>query len=73
MKEKIIETKGLIHNYKVETRQSVEVHEIHVLKGIDFAVEKGEFVGIMGKSGCGKPTFLKLLGMLERPTGGTVI
>lgn len=73
MKEKIIETKGLIHNYKVETRQSVEVHEIHVLKGIDFAVEKGEFVGIMGKSGCGKTTFLKLLGMLERPTGGTVI
>lgn len=73
MKEKIIETKGLVHNYKVETRQSVEVHEIHVLKGIDFAVEKGEFVGIMGKSGCGKTTFLKLLGMLERPTGGTVI
>ena len=34
---------------------------IHVLKDIDFEVEKGEFVAIMGKSGCGKSTFLKLL------------
>ena len=73
MSEKIIETKELVHNYKVETRKSVEINEIHVLKGIDFAVEQGEFVGIMGKSGCGKTTFLKLLGMLERPTGGSVI
>lgn len=73
MKEKIIETEGLVHNYKVEARQSAEIQEIHVLKGIDFAVEEGEFVGVMGKSGCGKTTFLKLLGMLERPTKGTVI
>ncbi|BDF33820.1 ABC transporter ATP-binding protein [Lachnospiraceae bacterium] len=73
MNEKIIETKELVHNYKVETRRSVEINKIQVLKGIDFAVEKGEFVGVMGKSGCGKTTFLKLLGMLERPAGGTVI
>lgn len=73
MSEKIIETKELVHNYTVETRQSVEINQIRVLKGIDFTVEKGEFVGIMGKSGCGKTTFLKLLGMLERPSGGTVI
>ena len=73
MNEKIIETKELVHDYKVETRRSVEINKIQVLKGIDFAVEKGEFVGVMGKSGCGKTTFLKLLGMLERPTGGTVI
>ena len=43
-----------------------------VLKGLNFAVEEGEFVGIMGKSGCGKTTLLKVLGMIDKQTGGTV-
>lgn len=43
-----------------------------VLKGLDFQVEFGEFVGIMGRSGCGKTTLLKTLGMLLRPDKGMV-
>lgn len=46
--------------------------DIKVLKGLDFSVEKGEFVGIMGKSGCGKTTLLKVLGMIDKQTSGTV-
>ena len=46
--------------------------DFKVLKGLNFSVEKGEFVGIMGKSGCGKTTFLKTIGMIDKPTGGTI-
>ena len=43
-----------------------------MLKGLNFTVEEQEFVGIMGKSGCGKTTLLKVLGLIDRPTGGKI-
>ena len=46
--------------------------DVKVLKGISFQVAEGEFVGIMGKSGCGKTTLLKTLGMIDKPTDGTI-
>lgn len=44
--------------------------EVSVLKGIDLAVEKGEFVVIMGESGCGKTTLLNIIGCLHPLTRG---
>ena len=45
---------------------------VHALKGIDLAVEPGEFVSFIGPSGCGKTTFLRCVAALETPTGGTL-
>ena len=62
----IIEVKNLKKTYggKVST---------YALKNINFGVEKGEFVALMGRSGSGKSTLLHQLGLLDVPTEGEVI
>ena len=68
---KILIVKNLVRNYrKAYFKESEE--DIKVLKKISCYVSEGEFVGIMGKSGCGKTTLLKTLGMIDKPTDGEI-
>lgn len=61
----VIEIRGIIRNFQLGQET------VHVLKGIDLDIVRGEYLAIMGPSGSGKSTLMNLLGCLDTPTAGT--
>jgi len=66
MSEPVLETRGLQRSF---TQGDVT---IHVLRGVDLAVQPGEIVGLLGPSGSGKSTLLQAVGLLEGGFSGSI-
>jgi len=63
----VVRLAGIRKAYNVGT-----LAEAEVLHGIDLALEKGDLCALMGPSGSGKSTLLNIVGLLDRPTGGSL-
>ncbi|WP_274475899.1 ABC transporter ATP-binding protein [Mangrovimonas aestuarii] len=63
----VIEIKKITRDFKLGQET------VHVLKGIDLDIERGDYIAIMGPSGSGKSTLMNLLGCLDTPTSGSYI
>ena len=64
MGEAIVELVGIEKHY------GSAAAPLTVLRGVDLAIDRGEFASIVGASGSGKTTLMNLIGLLDRPTGG---
>ena len=61
----------MIRLQQIQRVFQVGEEEVHALRNVDFSAEKGEYIAIMGPSGSGKSTLLNIIGLLDRPDGGT--
>ena len=62
----------MIRLQHIERVFQVGEEEVHALHDVDFSASKGDYIAIMGPSGSGKSTLLNIIGLLDRPDGGTV-
>ncbi|MFI2644615.1 ABC transporter ATP-binding protein [Streptomyces sp. NPDC018610] len=72
--EPVLEVTGLVKHYPL-TRGVLfrkQVGAVRAVDGVDLALGRGETLGVVGESGCGKSTVAKLLCHLERPTAGAI-
>ena len=76
MQETLIKVNSLVKHFDVIERGIIgrkKIGEVHAVDSVSFNIQRGETLGLVGESGCGKTTTGKVLLYLEEPTSGSVI
>lgn len=61
-----VQLKGIKKIYDIAGHEE----KLEILKGIDLSIVQGDYISLIGRSGCGKTTLLKIIGLLHMPTEG---
>ncbi|MBN2875235.1 MAG: ATP-binding cassette domain-containing protein [Spirochaetales bacterium] len=73
--ENLLEVSGLKMHFPYHTGSLLNRKKgyIYAVDGVDLTIKKGETLGLVGESGCGKSTTLRAVAQLHKPTGGSVL
>lgn len=73
LSQPLLEVRNLVKHYPIRTGiLQRETARVHAVNGISLSVDRGETLGLVGESGCGKSTAAKTIPMLVRPTSGSI-
>ena len=72
-RQPLLTVEGLTRHFHIRNLAGGRSATVHAVDGISFAVEKGEVLGVVGESGCGKSTTARLLMHLIQPDAGTMV
>ncbi|HLX62016.1 MAG TPA: ABC transporter ATP-binding protein [Planctomycetota bacterium] len=64
----VVEVRRLVKTYGAKT-----TNPVYALRGVSFAIQRRDFIAVMGHSGSGKSTLMNILGCLDRPSGGAYL
>jgi dipeptide transport system ATP-binding protein len=69
----VVEAKDLRQVYRIRRGLFKEPAQLQAVGGVSFAIEAGKTLAVVGESGCGKSTLARMVCMIEKPTGGTLM
>ena len=70
MSEIVLEGRNIVRDYHVGGTMFSKARTVHAVKGVNFTVEKGKTLAIVGESGCGKSTLARIITLIDAPTSG---
>ena len=73
MSDIVVEGRGLVRDYVTGGGLFGAARTVRALKGISFAVERGQTLAVVGESGCGKSTLARIITLIDPPTEGTLL
>ena len=73
MSDIVVEGRGLIRDYETSGELFGAARKVRALKGVSFAVERGQTLAVVGESGCGKSTLARIITLIDPPTEGELL